>query len=82
MYSAGWWQTGGRANSFVMKTTTRLLLGVIITLLLTAGLARAAEHFDPVSHDVGFTSGLTSDGTAPSCSMPCMSCDDGGDSPD
>jgi len=66
-----------------MKTATRLLLGIITTLLLTAGLARAAEHFDPISNDAGHTSCLTSDGSAPNCSMPCIGCDGGGqDNPD
>lgn len=56
-----------------MKTATRLVLGIVSTFLLTAGFARAAEQFDPVSNDVEFvnSSGLT-DYPPP----PCSSCED------
>lgn len=32
-----------------MKTTQRLILGIVSSLLLTVGFVRAAERFDPLS---------------------------------
>ncbi len=33
-----------------MNASKRLLLGVVSTLLLAAGFARAADRFDPMNH--------------------------------
>ena len=33
-----------------MKTSNRLLLGVLFSLLFSVGLVRAAGHLDPVNH--------------------------------
>lgn len=40
-----------------MNTISRILIGLFSSLLLTAGLARAAERMDPLSHQ------LSKDGT-------------------
>jgi hypothetical protein len=35
-----------------MKNIKRLLFGALSTVLLTAGFANAATHFDPISNDL------------------------------
>jgi hypothetical protein len=44
-----------------MKKHTRLILGLLSSLLLAAGISHAAEHFDPMARDAARTNG-----TAPS----------------
>ena len=36
----------------VMKTTQRLVLGIVSSLLFAVGFVRAAERFDPISANV------------------------------
>ena len=52
-----------------MKTTKRLVLGVVSSLLLAVGFVRAADSLDPVLNG---SSGSTakSMGVADSCSVP------------
>lgn len=68
-----------RAKSFTaMNSTKRLVFGVISTLLLAAGLARAADRMDPVSRDVRVSASdivLADDPPPPPCAQPCA---DGG----
>jgi hypothetical protein len=62
----------------VMNSTKRLVFGLVSTFLLAAGLARAADRFDPMSQSLRPVAGdmVLSDGTgAPPCSMPCDSGD-------
>jgi len=49
-----------------------MALGVISSLLLTVGLARAAQQLDPLSKSVAIDKGANIDITpAPSCAAPC-----------
>lgn len=57
-----------------MNKLSRLFLACVSTLLLAAGLARAAERLDPLSNNsASLVSPLLPDEP---CS-PCMSCDRG-----
>jgi len=62
-----------------MNSIKRLILGVFSTLLLAAGLARAADRLDPMSHSLRPSAGdvVVSDGPVPPCTLPCL--DGGGD---
>ena len=53
----------------------RLLLGIISSLLFTAGFVRAANQLDPISLDLAGTTGSVAVG-APDCASDCGSmCD-------
>jgi hypothetical protein len=56
-----------------MKTINRIALGTISSLLLSAGLARAAERLDPLTKSIGGRDlNLHSkDSPANSCVNPC-----------
>jgi hypothetical protein len=59
-------------TSSPMKTFKRMALGLISSLLLTAGLARAAQSLDPLSKSIATDQSANRDITpAPSCSAPC-----------
>jgi hypothetical protein len=72
---------GGNAkcSRHVMNSTKRFFFGVISTLLLAVGLARAADRLDPMSQSLRPTAGdiVVSDGPVPPCSLPCAGGDDG-----
>lgn len=54
-----------------MKTTLRLVLGLVSSLLLSAGLFRAASQFDTLSSPLDpMEQQLAGPGTA-SCALPC-----------
>ncbi len=63
-----------------MNASKRLILGVISTLLLAAGFARAADRLDPMNQAVYSPSKgiVLSDGT-PTPPPPCVGGGDGGD---
>ncbi len=50
--------------------TKHLLLSLLSTLLIAAGLLRAAERFDPVAKATPARA-TTSTVAAPDCGMPC-----------
>lgn len=58
-----------------MNTTKRLVFGVLASLLLAVGFAKAADRLDPVSRSLNMIHGVMDD-PAP----PCAPCDDGSDS--
>jgi hypothetical protein len=56
-----------------MNTPKRLFLGVLSSLLLAVGLARAADRLDPMSVSLNRTSGTpVADGPASPCTAPCI----------
>jgi hypothetical protein len=56
-----------------MKTITRMALGIISCLLLSAGLARAAQQVDPLSQSIGPDSHENVNmSPADGCSSPCQ----------
>jgi len=56
-----------------MKNFKRMSLGIITTLLLTAGLARAAQQLDPLTNSLTpSTSAKTDLAPASGCALPCM----------
>ncbi len=50
-----------------MKTITRLVLGLVSSLFLAAGFARAAENLDPMTKSLGVTENNTISRTATNC---------------
>jgi len=56
-----------------MKTINRMALGTISSLLLSAGLARAAERLDPLTKSIGKWSPGTNcnEASANMCIAPC-----------
>ena len=56
-----------------MNTTKRLLLGVISSLLLAIGFARAADRLDPMSSSLAVSSNTVNATSLPAlgCSDPC-----------
>jgi hypothetical protein len=57
-----------------MKTINRLALGSISSLLLSAGMVRAAQHLDPLSNSAACTDCDSAASAMPamSCTTPCM----------
>ena len=56
-----------------MKNFTRMTLGIVSSLLLSAGLARAAQHVDPLTQSIAPDSHANINMTpAPSCGSPCF----------
>lgn len=57
----------------MMKTLTRIMIGLTSSLLATAGLFRMAEKFDPLSQAVRSVPVLSSTADRPSedCILPC-----------
>jgi hypothetical protein len=53
-----------------MKSINRLALGTISSLLLSAGLTKAAQKFDPLSNSTG--NSFTNDSPAGTCTSPCF----------
>jgi hypothetical protein len=53
-----------------MNNKKRYLFGLISTLLLAIGFARAAERFDPMNPALGSSQVQTS-GVAPDCNAVC-----------
>jgi hypothetical protein len=56
-----------------MKNINRMALGTLSSLLLTAGLARAAQKFDPLTMSLGkqkYGAGLNEGPSSP-CGVPC-----------
>lgn len=54
-----------------MKTTKRYLFGVISTVLLAAGLVRAADRLDPVSRNLTTNNDCTLAASVQSCVSVC-----------
>jgi hypothetical protein len=54
-----------------MNSITRLVYGLISSLLLAAGFVRAADRFDPMTNSLRVSTGHDSLGAAPPCIMPC-----------
>ena len=63
-----------------MNSTKRLVFGVLSSLLLAGGFARAADRLDPMTQSLRPTASdvVVSDGPVPPCTPPC---DGGGDAP-
>jgi hypothetical protein len=59
-----------------MKTTKRLVLGFLSSLLLAAGFVRAADSLDPVLKG-SKTSNDTTMSVADGCTAQCWAIDDG-----
>ena len=56
-----------------MKNFTRMTLGIASSLLLSAGLARAAQHIDPLTQSiVPETQASVNMTPAPNCTSPCI----------
>jgi hypothetical protein len=57
-----------------MKTLTRMIQGVISSLLLSAGLSEAASRFDPLAQTASRSSEGTVGDSVPSfgCTLPCL----------
>jgi hypothetical protein len=57
-----------------MKTINRMALGTISSLLLSAGLARAAQRLDPLSNLIGARNLNSNSNEAPAqtCGVPCF----------
>jgi hypothetical protein len=53
-----------------MKSINRLALGTISSLLLSAGLTKAAQKLDPLSNSTG--NSFTNDSPAGTCTSPCF----------
>jgi hypothetical protein len=58
----------------MMKILNRSLLGVISCFLLTAGLSKAAQQFDPLTKSVAVQAphSGSADVSAMDCTSPCM----------
>jgi hypothetical protein len=55
-----------------MKTIKRMSLGIISSLLLSAGLARAAQQLDPLTQSIGRNHTATvNEASASNCTLPC-----------
>jgi hypothetical protein len=55
-----------------MKNFKRMAFGIVSSLLLSAGLARAAQHVDPLTQSIAPNSQANVNMTpAPDCTMPC-----------
>lgn len=63
-----------RFRSLPMKTINRVVVGLLSSLLLTAGLSRAAERLDPLSNKLSDQSiSVNSQERAGiPCAMPCI----------
>jgi hypothetical protein len=56
-----------------MKSIKRMMFGIVSSLLLSAGFARAAQHVDPMTQSIAPASQANVNMTpAPDCSMPCF----------
>jgi hypothetical protein len=57
-----------------MKTINRMALGTISSLLLSAGLTKAAQKLDPLTTSIGGNNYGFGTNEAPSktCMLPCM----------
>lgn len=57
-----------------MKNINRMALGTITSLLLSAGLTKAAEKFDPISKSIGNSNfgPVSNEASANSCIVPCQ----------
>jgi hypothetical protein len=57
-----------------MKTINRMALGTISSLLLSAGLTKAAQKLDPLTKSIGSGDfgAISNDGPASACTYPCM----------
>jgi hypothetical protein len=54
-----------------MNSILRFASGLISTLLLAVGFVRAADRFDPTTHNLEFSNGYDSLAAAPPCVEPC-----------
>ena len=63
-----------------MNSTKRLIFGILSSVLLAGGFARAADRLDPMSQSLRPTASdvVLSDGPTPPCVPPCTGDDDGG----
>lgn len=52
-----------------MKSINRIALGTISSLLLSAGLTKAAQKLDPLSHSTG--NFCSNDNPSSTCGLPC-----------
>jgi hypothetical protein len=62
-----------------MIINKRLFFGLISSLLLAAGFARAADRFDPMTRSLGSPIagyGAVDDSPGPSCAAPCEDAND------
>jgi hypothetical protein len=57
-----------------MKTLTRMVQGVISSLLLSAGLSQAASRLDPLAQSLNDQTdrGTRESGPAIGCTLPCL----------
>lgn len=54
-----------------MNSITRLVYGLVSTILLAAGFLRAADHFDPMNNSLQLANKQNSTGVAAPCIGPC-----------
>ena len=54
-----------------MNSITRLIYGLLSSLLLAAGFVRAADRFDPTNNSLKLPTRAESMRAAPSCTVPC-----------
>lgn len=65
----------GGSSLSAMNTNKRVFVGLVSSLLLAAGLSRAAERLDPLSHQLTITSEsleLHRSGPGLPCATPCV----------
>jgi hypothetical protein len=57
-----------------MKTINRMALGTISSLLLSAGLAKAAQKLDPLSNSIGNKDfgPVSKEASSGACVFPCL----------
>lgn len=60
----------GGKSAIAMKNIKRLVLGLVSSLLFTAGFLRAADRFDPINRELNSRSNENIVG-APDCTLPC-----------
>ena len=53
-----------------MNSITRLIYGLVSSLLLAAGFVRAADRLDPTNHSLGLIDNKNMTAAGP-CVMPC-----------
>jgi hypothetical protein len=57
-----------------MKTINRMALGTISSILLSAGLTKAAQKLDPLTNTIGSGDfgAVSKDAPASACTFPCF----------
>ena len=56
---------------FAMNSITRIVSGLLSSLLLAAGFVRAADRLDPINNSLRLSNHNHSVGVASPCTVPC-----------